>query len=784
MTAPESIIHHYNRLNGNSITRQRLKQFHAQVQQALDSHSHGPFAKDLRGILTRVTNALKKTFDIIDRIELVPIDTTKNNGKILRVASNYEPTETKAGAESNVKEISIKEIYTDTKRFQNRTDAFSEASANNVALHFDANKFDPIVVWHDSANGKTYVLSGHSRLEGMKRRKATTIPVRYFEGTEEEAIKFARVEANRSANAENLIEDLAAYKLMRDGKEGVKPATKTELQRIFKGKVGKLEAYSHLNTGGLFIQSLSQSNTSNYPYLERNAQWVGILRNQFPVISHTGEDNIFHFFYSDKSGRNIKITKDDFFALAKKKVNQLRKDESVLFPECSSEGCRQTIDREADPQKGEAFKRLREINEALDSIREKLTSKDATVRVTTEEEKKYLRATAEKLEEEKQRINRDLDVIDKSQASLFGVGRNKDLIIKMFTIDGKPYLLEYRKQGNAREEWKADKKSALDQLIKSKQVKVVSENRKTIVYEYTPALSGPQYDAFNIQPKKKKRGPLNELQMAQLQDAIKAGRTPKVNLKAKINARQKPAPLFEEPVVDPKQTSLFGKTSKRKKSINGLVDATALAGIEFKTFELSEPYKTDFHKINSDTQVMLWGSPGHGKTVYALKFAQYVAAQLNLRTLYIAHEEFGRSTFSEKLKQHNIGHPNLKFAPTLDETVLNQFDAIFFDSINSLEMTLPDYRNLVKAHPGKLYVLIVQSTKDGDFRGGNNWEHEVDVAGEIKNRTLILHKNRFDPHNPEKMEQLLTNNAIAEAKKKAHIRQAVKNSKQNQTIIV
>lgn len=210
------------------------------------------------------------------------------------------------------------------------------------------------------------------------------------------------------------------------------------------------------------------------------------------------------------------------------------------------------------------------------------------------------------------------------------------------------------------------------------------------------------------------------------------------------------------------------------KNLSGIVDASALAGMHFRTFELTDRYKREFHKLNSDTQAMIWGSPGHGKTVWALQFAQYLAEKLNLKTLYIADEEFGRSTFSEKIRDFKIGNPNLHFAKRLDESVIDQYDAVFFDSINSIGMSIKDYQKFVDRHPGKLYVLIVQSTKDGDFRGGNDWEHEVDVAGEIRNRQLILHKNRFDKHNPEKMEKLMTENAIAEAKKKEVIKRAVK----------
>ncbi|MFN7879933.1 MAG: zincin-like metallopeptidase domain-containing protein, partial [Sphingobacteriia bacterium] len=195
------------------------------------------------------------------------------------------------------------------------------------------------------------------------------------------------------------------------------------------------------------------------------------------------------------------------------------------------------------------------------------------------------------------------------------------------------------------------------------------------------------------------------------------------------------------------------------KNLNGIVDAAHLAGINFSVIDLPEPYRTQLHKLHSDSQVMMWGIPGSGKTVYTLKFGQALA-ELGLPVLYVANEEYGRSTFSEKIRTFNIGHPNLKFAKTLDESVIDQFAVVFLDSINSLGMTLRDWIKFRDRHPGKLFVLIVQSTKDGDFRGGKDWEHEVDIAGEIINRQLVLRKNRLDPDNASKYEQRMTQAAI------------------------
>jgi hypothetical protein len=792
------ILRFYDFFNGQPVSIEQLIAYRQKVENYVDSIGSGEYVPKLSAIKTQVTRVIKdwqaKGITDVDKLELV------NNPKpslsapppaafvamaergTLWPSKRKDPTNKMPDKKATVvvKEVvkqvekipdnvvavdlPISQIHTDTKRFQNRQGAFSEASAQSVAENYDPNKFDPIVVWKDPKAKKLFVLSGHSRLEGMKRRKSKTIAVRYFKGSEDKAIQFAKVEANRAANQENLIEDLAAYKLMRDGdaKRKISKATKGELSKIFKGKAAKLESYSFLSERGLFVEALNQSSTSNYPYIERNAQWVGILRMQYPVISNQGEDNIFHFFYSDKSGKNIKLSKDLFFALAKKKINQLRKGESVLFPECSSEGCKQTVDKESDAQKGEGYKRLREINEQLESINDKLTSKDATVRVTTDQEKKYLRDLGEKLNVEKERILRDFDLLDKSQNSLFGAkskvivrtkeGIQKEIDALLIAIKTEKKYLE---SGERLGTWHFPRKRISDY---EKQIEIAQKK-----------LNGPQIDAFNIEPKKKKRSPLNELQMAQLQDAIKAGRTPKVNLKAKMNATKKPAPLFDEPVNDPRQASLFGKkpaTSNRKPK--------TLSGIDYTYTPIQlGPYKPDFERLFSDTVVGIFGLPGHGKTTYLLKLAQYFATQ-GKKVLFVAREEYGRSEFDIKLKEHNIGHPNLTFNRVIDPEELKAADIVFLDSVNALGLNAKRIEEIYLEYPNKLWFLILQSIKSGNFRGSQEWEHVVSVFGEIQNRKLILRKNRLDPNNSAKAEALNKTNAITEAKKKAEVKEAVK----------
>lgn len=248
-------------------------------------------------------------------------------------------------------------------------------------------------------------------------------------------------------------------------------------------------------------------------------------------------------------------------------------------------------------------------------------------------------------------------------------------------------------------------------------------------------------------------------------------KTPAVKPAPKPAIKKKP--VNRKPATKPKVVKQPAKQPVAS-SQQPVAVTKSLSGVNYQYYALPlGEFEAELYKINSDSNAMFWGKPGHGKTVKMLKLAQHFAQQ-GKKVHYISEEEYGKSTFDEKLIEHNIGHPNLSFSGDLNESDIAASEIIFFDSVNTLELKPQQVKALDKKYPNRLFVLIVQTTKDGQFRGGRDWEHLVDVAGEISNRKIILHKNRFDKENPEKMSKLMTEDAIAEATKRYKIRSAVK----------
>lgn len=303
--------------------------------------------------------------------------------------------------------VDLKEIQIDRKRFQNREAAYNKESVNRIVDNFDSNKLDPVVLWHD-ANGEIYILSGHSRLEAHIQLKKNSIPARFFRGSEAQAIEFARVDANRSATSENLIEDIKAYTLLRDGdsKRSMKPASKEELKKRFS-KWAKLEHFSYLNPKGLFIETLNSESKSQFPYIDNKATWTGQLKRQYPNLTNEHENEIFHFLFS-KEGLNL--NKEAFVNRVERSVNRIdfNSSQSLLLDKHGKKGT------EARSDTAELQERIFELDSLIKLNKEQLK------RVNTKPEKEFLTNAIQNLLSEKEKLGKDIKLMLESQQSLFG----------------------------------------------------------------------------------------------------------------------------------------------------------------------------------------------------------------------------------------------------------------------------------------------------------------------------------------------------------------------------
>lgn len=139
---------------------------------------------------------------------------------------------------------------------------------------------------------------------------------------------------------------------------------------------------------------------------------------------------------------------------------------------------------------------------------------------------------------------------------------------------------------------------------------------------------------------------------------------------------------------------------------------------------------------------MVFGKPKMGKSYLCVDFAGYLARRHG-KVLYVAKEEKLDATLQKKLNDKEVVHENLFVSDSLPAD-LSGYDYIFLDSVTKLGLSPEDIDKLRASNPGKTFIFIFQSTKEGNFRGDNAYQHDVDVVIEVPERGRAVQFGRFN----------------------------------------
>jgi len=139
---------------------------------------------------------------------------------------------------------------------------------------------------------------------------------------------------------------------------------------------------------------------------------------------------------------------------------------------------------------------------------------------------------------------------------------------------------------------------------------------------------------------------------------------------------------------------------------------------------------------------MIFGRPKFGKSYLALEFAGYLARNHG-KVLYVAREEGFDDTLQQKLKDKNVVHDNLFVSDYLPAN-LNEYDFVFFDSVNKLALSPNELEKLERKYPGISFIYVFQTNKDGVFKGAMQFQHNVDSVIEVPEKGLAVQYGRYN----------------------------------------
>jgi hypothetical protein len=619
-----------------------------------------------------------------------------------------ENSSKEAKTDSSVKKVNVSTITIDKKRFQNRS-KLNQTVLNSIVENYNPTILDPLIVWKEK--GKTFLLAGHHRLEATKIKKIKNIAVKYFTGTEAEAINFARVESNANRSLETPIERAKIYREFLEN--GESKANILEKAKKIEGKnANYIINLSYLKPNGVVIanlEALENADKQNIAIIEKVADWIGqAFRNYHTLLTSSHEKEMYDFLVSKDSLR------------IKTKVEFLQKINSIVSAFDYKSANILNLKRFKYVSEGESI-----YDEEYNLIKEKINSlidKKAELKNRfnnpnskdfIDPKSSYYTIAVQELDKQVAKINEDLQFnqnqlikLQSNKANYVNAGSNQGALFGVFK---KPPIQVYLNMPT-----------------------VISE----IPVAFTQIATGLNAVENNIVSPE----PFIEQVQNIVEDVIKVVKNKNNPFRstAEKAAIAKPAAKLYNLKNQHLATLLGNIEIKPKQSLVITLDSKAGGGKTHTCYQMAQAFAESGYKP------ILWSLEEHEESNLAEEKKQKYFNSNTKQIISVESEDTGKSDE----ENYNKIVESIKY-----------FDVILIDSLTKvieLNKKFKLDKDFRKAFDGKLFILIVQRTSDGKMRGGSSTgfdgdiilKVEVDEDGDFRKNFIYNDKNRYNDYAP------------------------------------
>ena len=173
-------------------------------------------------------------------------------------------------------------------------------------------------------------------------------------------------------------------------------------------------------------------------------------------------------------------------------------------------------------------------------------------------------------------------------------------------------------------------------------------------------------------------------------------------------------------------------------AIEGIMSSADLIDYSYDKYPFTGKWAKFMGEPSIGFHAMVFGVPKSGKSILCTQMAKYLSDNFG-NVLYVAAEEGFSMTLQNKLREFGMASENLHYANFREyeqiKTALqnNDFNFVFLDSVNFMKITPEQMRELKQENPQTAFITIQQATKDGKFRGSQEYAHDADVIINVAN---------------------------------------------------
>ena len=168
-------------------------------------------------------------------------------------------------------------------------------------------------------------------------------------------------------------------------------------------------------------------------------------------------------------------------------------------------------------------------------------------------------------------------------------------------------------------------------------------------------------------------------------------------------------------------------------NVNGIMSSSDLMNYQYNKYPFDGKWGDFVGQPSVNFHAMVYGRPKQGKSILSVQWAKYLSENFG-KVLYVASEEGFSVTLQKKVMEFAMDNNNLDFANFRDfEQIKNavnkgKYKFVFIDSVNFIKITPEDVEDIKAENPSTAFITIQQATKNGNFRGSQEFAHNCDIV--------------------------------------------------------
>lgn len=181
--------------------------------------------------------------------------------------------------------------------------------------------------------------------------------------------------------------------------------------------------------------------------------------------------------------------------------------------------------------------------------------------------------------------------------------------------------------------------------------------------------------------------------------------------------------------------------------INAPIGLNELKNLKFEILPFTGQYQTLIGSPEENFNMLVYGSPGHGKSTFCAEFATYLANNHGT-VLYCASEEGLGLSLQKKFADKNSNYIYFDASKSYEDLKRKigekgKYRFIIIDSVNDINISPEQLKELRNIDKKRAFICIMQANKDGSYKGNNTYSHDSDIKIKLENYVPIVEKSRF-----------------------------------------